>query len=271
MATIYPDQITNATASTGPSASAKSLTIEYKLDDVDGQDIQEVLRNALEDTRLPASGEESNTFDGYVLASKTARAIGRRQVAVTCEWRPNQITQGGSIGGVGSGNPEVDVESQEPSETGPPKVSLSCNLVGVTTNYDVNNELILATYGGQTKVAEVSFNVPVMVWRFERLEPTNPIQKQQVYVGKINSAQWYGSPPFTFLCRSIDGEPVALANGFTAWRVSYEFERAAEGNWIPNVLYVDPETGEPPTDVVPTPVLLYPETDFNLLNLFIPI
>jgi hypothetical protein len=111
--------------------------------------------------------------------------------------------------------------------------------------------------------------------RFERLEPFNPEPKARFYTGKINSLNWLGAPPLTYLCRGISAEPVALPNGFYAWRVSYEFEGTADATWLTQIAYVDPTTGEVPDDAVLgnglNIIQSYQQVDFNALNLSMPL
>lgn len=273
MAQLFPELVVNASASDGVSSGDRSLTVEYLLRDVDGNDMADLLKNALDDSRLPRRGEANQRFDGFVMTEKTARLEGRRNVRVTCSWRPNTITTGT---GAGASDPGlVDVDQQVPSETGVARVTVGASVVSVQTNFDVNGDLIVVTYNDDDQVAELTKNVPTLVRRFERLEPFCPEGKAARTVGRINALEWLGAAPFTYLCRSITGEPVALESGLIAWRVAYEFEKSAEINWIPSVVYLDPTTGNPPADAAGlngiAPVLLYDSVDFNLLNLSIPV
>lgn len=285
MATLYPELIATASASDGVSTNDRQLVIEYLLKNVDGNDMADMLRNALEDDRIPRKGEENQHFDGYVVTNKTARIEGasKRNVRVTVTWGPNVVTSGGGSGGITFDPGLVDVDQQVPSETGVARVTVGSSVVGVTTNIGAGGLPITVEYKGISQSSSVEYNVPVSVRRFERLEPFNPEAKNLLYTGKVNIDEWLGSPPDTYLCRGITGEPVALENGTLAWRVAYEFEASPEGNWTKRIVYVDPETGEIPPDAIDLGygsgnpgtgvayVEIYKRINFSLLNLTMPI
>jgi hypothetical protein len=276
MATVFEELVSNATASDGASPDDRNVVLEYLLKDVDGNDLQSLLRNALEDSRIPRRGEASQRFDGYVVANRVARVEGKRIVRVTVTWRPNTTTPGGGGGIDPPFDPGlVDVDQQVPSETGVSRVTVGTSVVGVVTNFDVFGDIITVRYGDDVQVAEISKNAAVSVRRFERLELFNPEAKSRFYTNKINSLNWLGAAPLTYLCKGITGEPVAREDGLIAWRVAYEFEGSSEATWLVKVAYVDPSTGLIPEDVSDTNgttlVQAYQAVDFNALNLSMPI
>ena len=66
------------------------------------------------------------------------------------------------------------------------------------------------------------------------------------YVGKINSGSWRNYPARTWLCTGISG---SSTNGGDTYIVTYSFQFNAK-TWAAHVIYVDPNTGKPPTDLV---------------------
>ncbi len=141
-----------------------------------------------------------------------------------------------------------------------------------------------------TQPGEVSMQFPQMTVSFQRREGESPFLKNEKHNGTINSRGFFQLGIHEWLCTGIDGES---SDGGRTFLVTYKFQRAQKGNtWDPMLVYIDPETdapvaglninggdgplsltGEPPNKTGdPNQVgrkrfQVYPETDFNELNL----
>lgn len=86
--------------------------------------------------------------------------------------------------------------------------------------------------------------IPHTVIEFTRIDSTSPLAKNATNKAFINSDAFQGFPPYSVMCRGIDG-PALSTN---RWQNTYEFEYAPEG-WAQLSLYRDPNSGLIPQDV----------------------
>lgn len=84
--------------------------------------------------------------------------------------------------------------------------------------------------------------------------------------GYINSAEWKGNAIGTVMCTGCDYETVDYAA--KRYRFTFSFQYKEQG-WQPEVVFVDPNTGQPPPDLVSgtgrKTITWYPSVDFNSL------
>ncbi len=115
---------------------------------------------------------------------------------------------------------------------------------------------------------------------FNIREQFNPDALSRVHTGTVNGLLWGGDAARLWLCTGITG---FSADGGIHWDNTYAFQFKLEG-WFARVVFTDPNTGDPPDDIIQDLVPqdlpvghpdlaglkvypLYIETDFNDLNL----
>lgn len=103
-----------------------------------------------------------------------------------------------------------------------------------------------------------------------RLEYVNPSLIAIDFVGTVNAAGWNFAPSAlsgTWMCTGIVGRS---NDGGESYIVTYSFQHRVD-TWSTEVLFIDPYTGKPPTDLVDgvgrETYELYDIMDFNLLGL----
>jgi len=101
-------------------------------------------------------------------------------------------------------------------------------------------------------------------------EFVNPAAKALDYVGSVNDGPWSLAPSSVagqWLCTGITG---SSNDGRVTWTVLYTFQYRPD-TWSHLVQYIDPRTGEPPSDLVENVgykyIELYPIMNFNFLGL----
>ena len=138
---------------------------------------------------------------------------------------------------------------------------LSSSLQQIETQFDVfGNQIILQhtyaaddeNFAGQTKYVTVS--VPQMFPQGEVIYDglvylSNPIAFRNTYLGHINTYNWNGGQPTTWLCTDIMIEPHTWNNSLILWRVSITFQFDPSG-WNQLAIFTDPTTNKPPIDLV---------------------
>ena len=86
------------------------------------------------------------------------------------------------------------------------------------------------------------------------------------YESFLNSAQWFGGAPGTWLCADVQQTLHNRNTTPASWIMTVRFQYDPSG-WDPTAVAVDPETGQPPPDLVLgqgiKTVITYPRTDFN--------
>lgn len=78
----------------------------------------------------------------------------------------------------------------------------------------------------------------------------DPAAQAVAYVGKTNNAVHFGAPAGTLMCENIGFDNDGLGN--VAWRMQYEFRFNRRG-WNPRVVWINPETGQPGTQLAKAP------------------
>lgn len=118
-----------------------------------------------------------------------------------------------------------------------------------------------------TQGGTVEVYIPQVGIRLTRVERSNPLPAAGQMVGRINAASWNGYPRHAVLCVGVDGR---TSDGGQTYEVTYTFAVDQDG-WNARLIYVDPDTGEVPIDVVPglgyKSVQVYQEADYGKLNI----
>lgn len=169
--------------------------------------------------------------------------------------------------------------SQTPSESATPTYRMSGVVQDEETSEDVNGDQVVLNHTKTSVVngnnvdtplepqpAKMIVQRPMQYFSCDRPEPL-PFNYLKVhnFVGRINSVPWRNFPARTVLCTTID----VVESGDRA-NVSYQFTIKPIGTWRARTVYTDPSTGAPVKDPVEgvgiKNVLVYPEADFNQLN-----
>jgi len=187
---------------------------------------------------VPVYGEAHPTVSGLVCSSVEVEAVSQSQARVVATY------------GLLS-------TSVVPDEKQPAQISVGSSVQSVSTNKDVNGEVLLVEHifesetDGETSLdyqaqtGEVELQVPQTVVRFSRRENRHPLYKSIAYTNKLNANGFLGDPPGYWMCTRIEGHS---DDGGLTYQVEYEFQRNENG-WKAEVVFIDPETNAPPPDV----------------------
>jgi len=120
-----------------------------------------------------------------------------------------------------------------------------------------------------TQGAEINVNYPNQVLRGTRyLQVSNPILFISLRLDRVNSKLWLGMGPGVALCTDITYNMHDYSTSPKKWKFSFEFLLDGAGHQ-PDVIYRDPNTGSPPSDLVQGvgyyTASWYPGFDFNEL------
>ena len=229
--------------------------------------------DALNAKGLPRYGDPhpSPLADGLPLSLMTASILegepDKAIVTLTYEY-PN------TSGGIG-------FFENTPSVTTAAQLEVTTTLNQLTTNLDVDGNAITVTYvqplfdddgvtiiGSDVKVqgGEITTMVPTTSVNYMRREPVSPLEKAKVYVGTTGASAGtgfgdiFGDPDDYWMCTHIGGPS---DDGGLSYNVTHSFQRAephrirdaggviAEfSGWQAVVVYIDPETGKPPPDLL---------------------
>lgn len=164
------------------------------------------------------------------------------------------------------------------SQSAPLQLEIGAQLSTGKTQFDVDgNQIVLSyTYTSGTRAGhtvqqagEVDLDYVLGTAkgaRREQLTALQALEKSMAYAGTVNDFPWLGYPARTWRCMPIlysdpDDKGTLLAR--------YEFVYKPQ-TWDVTAVYVDPDSGRPPTDLVKNigykTVQVLPTSDFNSLN-----
>lgn len=91
------------------------------------------------------------------------------------------------------------------------------------------------------------------------------------YAGTVNDDVWNALPAGGWLCQDVQFELIDRSTSPPTWRMVYSFRANAKG-WQPDVVFIDPNTGKPPSGIsvgngIVADVPIYDEEDFSALAL----
>ena len=166
-------------------------------------------------------------------------------------------------------------------------VSIGSTVSQIEANKDVNDEVFeleytypsdyhISDYASETITtgAVIALYAPETLMTVRKhITGTNYLEVvnySRDYVGKTNMSGWLihpTSPENTWLCTGITGE---TDDGGLTYLVTYSFHYREEG-WDSEIVYMDPNTGKPPSDVVDDVGIktyqMYETANFNNLYL----
>jgi hypothetical protein len=134
----------------------------------------------------------------------------------------------------------------------------------IELEYTYDSQYPVSNYAGKTRPTSklTTTLIPGTTITFTRDEFTDHatiIRNNNLYVGAVNGSVWNAVPSpdnkaFTWLCLDISGETIdnfTAYNGKRYYRVQYmfEFKDFAGERAFKRLVYIDPNTGEPPADV----------------------
>ena len=141
----------------------------------------------------------------------------------------------------------------------------------IKTEFDKFGNQITLTHNGITRGGSVNIQRPRDRLTFTRIEQSlAPGVITRAFTGKTNLFLWNGGIPGTWLCDRIPFDQENPTLKPPSYRFSYQFKHDP-GGWNPQVVFIDPETGEPPPDLVSgegfKTVEIYDQVNFDFLGL----
>jgi len=278
MTTAYSNQIETARASYSSDIDGLTFDVSIRLTGVAGNSVCAVLNNALASPLIPLKGTDPTAVDpaligtgveGCWLSKIEAEVIRPREVMVYLHYQHSP----------------ADVV----------RVRAGSNLSQIETNKDKNGDAISleytypSTYEHKPELAgktvkqggTITLLKPEITREYEIREPNDPTELTRLYGGKTNSTAMHGtgdvdSPDYgTWMLASINGSSDNNNSGTEYWNNVYVFQYREDG-WNPEAAFNDPNTGDPPPDLVADTgiktVDRYDKVDFKTLlpNLNIP-
>lgn len=120
----------------------------------------------------------------------------------------------------------------------------------IQTQKDKNGDPITVTHNGVTQGGFINVTIPRSSLNVSAIDAqTEPGSISTAWVGKVNSANWNGGEPGTWMCTSVTFDAFDLSVAPPKWRFNFSFTHRAEG-WNPDVVFIDPTTGKPPSGLV---------------------
>jgi len=169
------------------------------------------LYNALSDSNIPQFGEPHPSIPDIQVVDRQAEPLkSGAKVKVTIVYAiPSD-------------------EDAETSESGNGKALVTSSLTNEQTHFDIHGELIKASYLASvnsisTKYSAVDVQRPQMRVTLSRKESEMPKAYFKSHLGRINSVEWSGFAPQTWLCSGIS---VRESDG--SFEVDYSFEYREE-------------------------------------------
>ncbi len=140
----------------------------------------------------------------------------------------------------------------------------------ITLDYTFPADYIIVEKRGKTDKDQRGMYqrlVPETTVTFRRKEYQSPLIKSTQYTGKTNLNTFLSLGSGRWLCTGIMG---ASDDGGLTWNVVYQFQCRPDG-WDEQIVYINPDTGRPPGDLVPGVGIKCPQRylqiDFGGLNL----
>ena len=146
--------------------------------------------------------------------------------------------------------------------------------VGATTQSVQTNQFFNVGSGGSQDLMKVAYKypgaevdteqvgtvlkqVPAPFIRITEKFPFNVLDIAIKFVGKIHSKQFGIDPVGSWLCTRITGDSL---DGGVTYLANFEFQRSIKfdnngdevGGWDAQVIFIDPDTGNPPADILST-------------------
>jgi hypothetical protein len=197
-----------------------------------------VCNKALQSTLMPQPGVAHPHQGDLLLRGRVARAVSTNIVEVLLTYKlPAEGSLPDPMNYELSGGASIQQVQTEVVPPGRPEPS------GQVT----------VEYNGVVQGGEISPYEAIATVRFEYIAATQiPLSIVRSYTNLVNDGTFWGfdpsAMPRTWIISEVSFERVAL-EPVTQYRFGFQLQHNPDG-WDPQVIYVDPETGRPPADLV---------------------
>lgn len=212
--------------------------------EVTGANDYQALNEALDEAGVPTVG---GTLTGSALTNlrlrrRIPRLVAPKTVDVDLVYE-HFFNEGQSFdsppGGFLSGEVRSNVNQVESN------LDADGNTISVSHTYDSDHP----KYGGQTKEqgGTIQFFQPERNLAIQGLKTTtHPWIMANRMVGAVNQTSWNGGDARTWMCVRASTRPLSLTGRYYMF---YEFQYNQD-TWDPTVVFIDPDTGKPPLNLV---------------------
>lgn len=193
-----------------------------------------IIALALNHTDMPKRGDEHPIETGLVLANRFAIVRDTGVVQVELRYKVPGL-----------------IDQPPPGE--PWTLRGGASLEEIETQIDRDGNQITVSHNDKTQGGVIR---PLMPRRELHAEWTNqsmfPGALVDAYVGKTNLSEWQGGPPGTWLCTELTFDPANVDKTPVLYRFNGSFRQKDDdgSGHNPQVVFIDPETGQPPTGLV---------------------
>jgi len=132
----------------------------------------------------------------------------------------------------------------------------SSGLVMSQTDKDITGTQIVLTHEGKSYPGVLQKLFPEGTFSISRIQPSlayggiDPVLVQNIYCGAVNATPFLGHAPRHVMCESVSYDNDGFGN--VAWNMVYEFRIKDAGTvWDPEVVAINPDTGEPFVGLIP--------------------
>ena len=192
-----------------------------------------ILRAALDESELPQPNDRHPIETALILRHRRVNALGPTMVHVELIYK----LPGG-------------LEQPQPFQN--MHISGSASIEQITASFDRDGTQITVEHNGDVQGGQVDITEARQEENFTGIiASANPGALLRVYANKVNSATFLGISPGFWFCPGVSWESEDLSLDIPTWRVGFQF-RLRDGDilpWDPRVVYIDAETGQPPSDL----------------------
>lgn len=235
-------------------ADGLKLTRIAKITGLTGTAAEKIVR-ALDYPGMPQRLDEHPAKSSCRLRSINVDAVDSDSVTCTLNYAESTVSSSSS-----GGYPELGQ---------PPVVEVGTSVSQVTSNKDVDGNDIVVSYvypatyvtsSGEkpfkdlseadrtvTQSGEYSKFAPESAITYKTTEYVSPGNKSTIYAGKVNDGIWQGGEVGTWLCARISG---FTDDAGLTYKCNYEFWYRSSGWNSDEAIFIDPNTGRPPADLV---------------------
>lgn len=234
---VYPDVVEGGGRVTH-SEDGITAVRAFRVDALDGDRFTRAA-SVLELGGIPRYGEPHPTIPGILCLNVEVEMSDVRQALVTCTYRRPTPRDAPDDGG-----------GDDPGATS--ALEIGATVQTAKTNLDANGNLMIVSYVpssgpviARSQGGTVDIQIPSPVLSVSRRETVAPWLDALKYVGRTNRFRWNRGEERTWLCTSIRG---TTDDGGVTYQTAREFAYKEE-TWDATVVYTDPKTGKPPSDV----------------------
>ncbi len=198
-----------------------------------GGQADQVIAAALSDPALPQPGDAHPIVSDLKLRHRRANTLGTTIVHVELIYK--------LPGGLDQPPPGQNMH-----------ISGSASIEQITAQFDRDGTQITVEHNGDVQGGQVDITEAREEETFTAIiASSNPGALLRVYANKVNSVTFLGIAPGFWFCSGVSWDSEDLSEAIPTWRVGFTF-KLRDGDvtpWDPRVVYIDPETGQPPPDL----------------------